>query len=785
MNFKPLSLKYTLAGLFMLISLSVSAQKKEQGRIDSLLKQLPPAKEDTNKANLLINLGRTYSTLKKADSAVYYLQRARLLAEKLQWQRGVARLYYYLGDHYYSQADYIKAQNYLNEATELSFKIGDYQFAFKSVSYLAGSIYAQKKGSAVISYLLPAAGRLKKNNQTGLLINTYVLIGNCSLHEFNYNVAMDYFDKALKLQAATPHNYLSTYDLIVVANFYFRLHNIKKARTIFLKAAKMAEQTGDEGGIVDAYIGQAHCADVEHDYSRAMVYYNKAIQVAQKANNYNSLCGTENEISWDYFVMKDYDKAWLHAKRATSYVKADSSILAYALSTLGSVYREAPNSVLEKAGLKPGQQYERSLALLSEGLNYGVAHRDFDLVNESWRELSLTYEKMNRYADAFKAYKTYITQRDSTDSLKNEKTILLKEAQLNYSHKEDSLKYNQNITNAQLKQKKQQSYFFIGGIAGLLILSLFITLNYNNQRKSNKLLAAANDQVTNANHELSGQREEITAQRDQLEHTLANLKTAQQQLIQTEKMASLGELTAGIAHEIQNPLNFVNNFSEVSIELLDELKEEAQAGHHEDVIAIATDLTQNLEKISHHGKRADGIVKGMLEHSRPTTGQKEPTDLNKLADEYLRLAYHGLRAKNKTFNAELITHFEQDLPLVNIIPQNIGRVLLNLFNNAFYATQQKQKIAGGDYKPTVEITTLLSVNNVVIHVKDNGIGIPDAIKDKILQPFFTTKPAGEGTGLGLSLSYDIVVKGHGGNIAINSTIDEGAEFVIQIPYFVT
>jgi signal transduction histidine kinase len=203
------------------------------------------------------------------------------------------------------------------------------------------------------------------------------------------------------------------------------------------------------------------------------------------------------------------------------------------------------------------------------------------------------------------------------------------------------------------------------------------------------------------------------------------------------------------------------------------------------VIAIATDLTQNLEKINHHGKRADGIVKGMLEHSRPSTGQKEPTDLNKLADEYLRLAYHGLRAKDKSFNAELITHFEQSLPRVNIIPQNIGRVLLNLFNNAFYATQQKRKIANEDYKPTVEITTLLSVDNIVIHVKDNGIGIPDTIKDKILQPFFTTKPAGEGTGLGLSLSYDIVVKGHGGNIAINSTITEGAEFIVQIPYFVT
>jgi two-component system NtrC family sensor kinase len=365
-------------------------------------------------------------------------------------------------------------------------------------------------------------------------------------------------------------------------------------------------------------------------------------------------------------------------------------------------------------------------------------------------------------------------RRDSIDSLKNEKTVLLKEARLNYSHKEDSLKYNQNITNAQLKQKKQQSYFFIGGITALLILSIFIWLNFNNQRKSNRLLAEANGQ-------LSEQREEITAQRDQLANTLTNLKTTQQQLIQVEKMASLGELTAGIAHEIQNPLNFVNNFSDVSVELVDEMQAELNKGDKEEAIAISEDIKQNLEKIRHHGKRADSIVKGMLEHSRTSTGQKEPADVNKLADEYLRLAYHGLRAKNKSFNAELITDFDPDLSLVNIISQDIGRVLLNLFNNAFYATQQKQKIAGEDYKPEVMISTSAENGQVIIKVKDNGIGIPDAIKDKIMQPFFTTKPTGEGTGLGLSLSYDIVTKGHGGEIEIDSKAKEFTQFTIILP----
>ncbi|MGQ2983178.1 ATP-binding protein [Flavobacterium sp.] len=275
--------------------------------------------------------------------------------------------------------------------------------------------------------------------------------------------------------------------------------------------------------------------------------------------------------------------------------------------------------------------------------------------------------------------------------------------------------------------------------------------------------------------------EERTAE---LTHSLAELKQTQNQLIQSEKMASLGELTAGIAHEIQNPLNFVNNFSEVSIELLDELKEELAKGDTEEAIAIAGDVSQNLEKINHHGRRADSIVKGMLQHSRASSGQKEPTDINALADEYLRLAYHGLRAKDKSFNAELITHFAQDLPKVNTIPQDLGRVLLNLFTNAFYATQQKslQLQSSGDvYKPVLTVTTMQIGNEIEIRVRDNGTGIPEEIQDKILQPFFTTKPTGEGTGLGLSLSYDIVVKGHGGTIDIESEEGEGSVFIIMLP----
>lgn len=266
-----------------------------------------------------------------------------------------------------------------------------------------------------------------------------------------------------------------------------------------------------------------------------------------------------------------------------------------------------------------------------------------------------------------------------------------------------------------------------------------------------------------------------------LEGTLANLKSTQTQLIQSEKMASLGELTAGIAHEIQNPLNFVNNFSDVSAELVEEMQEELNKGDKEEAIAISEDIRQNLEKIRHHGKRADSIVKGMLEHSRSASGQKEPTDINQLADEYLRLSYHGLRAKDKSFNADLVTYFDAALPKANVMAQDIGRVLLNLYNNAFYTVNQKSKTAEADYKPEVSVSTSSENGQVIIKVKDNGTGIPNDIKEKIMQPFFTTKPTGEGTGLGLSLTYDMVVKGHGGTIQVNSKEGEYSEFIISLP----
>ena len=298
--------------------------------------------------------------------------------------------------------------------------------------------------------------------------------------------------------------------------------------------------------------------------------------------------------------------------------------------------------------------------------------------------------------------------------------------------------------------------------------------------------------------ELEQKRKAIEETNMALQKSLEELKATQAQLIQSEKMASLGELTAGIAHEIQNPLNFVNNFSEVSKELLDEMKTELDNGNIKDAKEIMADVIQNLEKINHHGKRADGIVKGMLQHSRSSSGVKEPTDINALCDEYLRLSYHGLRAKDKSFNATIKTDFDATLEKINIIPQDIGRVVLNLLTNAFYVVGEKKKLNIPGYEPTVTVSTSRYPlpgrgvgGEVIIKVTDNGNGIPQKVLDKIFQPFFTTKPTGQGTGLGLSLSYDIVTKGHGGELKVETKEGEGLSaeasaqagttFIIQLP----
>ena len=368
----------------------------------------------------------------------------------------------------------------------------------------------------------------------------------------------------------------------------------------------------------------------------------------------------------------------------------------------------------------------------------------------AYSSLSVAFDAVHRSDSAFKYLKTAIALKDGLNKEGRVKNFQV--AGFSEQLKLEEQKAEQLRTISRIR-----TYSFFGGI----ILLLFIaTLFYRNSRR---------------------QRRDKT----KIEQSYFELKATQSQLIQSEKMASLGELTAGIAHEIQNPLNFVNNFSEVNKELLAEMNSEMEKGNYDEVKEIAKDVSENEEKINHHGKRADAIVKGMLQHSRSSSGVKEPTDINKLAEEYLRLAYHGLRAKDKSFNATMKTDFDNSIGKINIIPQDIGRVLLNLISNAFYAVDEKKKLGQAElgqagYEPAVAISTKRLKNRIEIRVTDNGNGIPQKVLDKIFQPFFTTKPTGQGTGLGLSMSYDIV-NAHGGDLKVETKQGEGSEFSIQLP----
>jgi two-component system, NtrC family, sensor kinase len=375
-----------------------------------------------------------------------------------------------------------------------------------------------------------------------------------------------------------------------------------------------------------------------------------------------------------------------------------------------------------------------------------------------------TYEQLGKPDSALKYMKIFIAAKDTIFN----QSKLLQIQLLNFDEGQRQNDIRRAIDEAQERYKNKVRYYSLIATAGIF---LFLTLILYRNNRSKQI----------ANRALVLQKKEVDQQRTKAEDTLHELRSTQSLLIQSEKMASLGELTAGIAHEIQNPLNFVNNFGEVNSELLEELKE-IQKKDIRDFAKendIISNIQQNEEKIIHHGKRADAIVKSMLQHSRSRTGQKEPTDINALADEYLRLSYYGFRTNDKNFNCIMQTEFDVDIGKINIIPQDISRVLLNFYNNAFYAISEKIKLKNEFYEPKITVITRKINSKVEIRIRDNGGGIPAIVKDKIFQPFFTTKPTGQGTGLGLSLAYDII-KAHEGEINVETREGDFTEFIIKL-----
>src|SRR6187399_522551 len=407
-------------------------------------------------------------------------------------------------------------------------------------------------------------------------------------------------------------------------------------------------------------------------------------------------------------------------------------------------YRELARYYLSKGNKDSSLYYANKQLDISQKMG-GVSAFGYH-TGVAYENLYLVYQLRNQFDSAYKYLG--LTQR-TNDSINKAKIESLAEFQ------KLTLNEQQRLQNAEKEkiayQNKIRTYGLLVGIGVLLLLAIIF---YRNNRQKHKA-------------------------KIKIEQAYDNLKAAQQQLIQSEKMASLGELAAGIAHEIQNPLNFVNNFSDVNTELVADANQEIDKGNIEAAKFILNDIKDNSEKINHHGKRADAIVKGMLQHSRTSSGQKEPTDINAFCDEYLRLSYHGLRAKDKNFNADFKTDFDESIGKINIIPQDIGRVVLNLINNAFYAVDEKKKLNQNGYEPTVSVSTKKNNGKVEIKVSDNGNGIPQKVIDKIFQPFFTTKPTGQGTGLGLSLSYDIV-KAHGGELKVETKEGAGSEFIITL-----
>lgn len=521
-----------------------------------------------------------------------------------------------------------------------------------------------------------------------------------------------------------------------IGNIYMELADFKKANEYYTRSKELFEKIGDIGMVHNEMSNIGNINNLMQQPDSGLYYLRIVYEAAQKSGDRNKYTRPEMlfRMGNAYRMKGDKEQAMDYYKRGIAEANLDNDIRNLAMNNLflATLYDEMklPDSAIRYA-------YHAIQTGRTISFRKGVY--------EASSLLSGIFKNRNQDDSAFKYLSIAYAEKDSLTGPKRfqelQRIILDKQQQERDAE-----------ANRIADRNKQRQWALIAGLAVFLFIAAILYRNNKQKQKANLIL----------------------------ESTLGHLKSTQSQLVHAEKMASLGELTAGIAHEIQNPLNFVNNFSEVNTELINELVDEVEKGNTAEVKLLATDIKENSEKIKHHGKRADAIVKGMLQHSGKGSGKKEPTDINALADEYLRLAYHGLRARDNSFTAAMKTDFDPFIGDASIVPQDIGRVILNLITNAFYAVNERKKQQEPGFEPAVSVSTKKFADRIEIMVKDNGMGIPQKVLDKIFQPFFTTKPTGQGTGLGLSLSYDIV-KAHAGKIMVKTQEGEGTTFIISLP----
>ncbi len=615
--------------------------------------------------------------------------------------------------------------------------------------------------------------------------------------EVNRDSALFYSDKALPIAKQLKLRLHEAEILDGKGYMFMHLGNYPKSLESYLLALKIAEDPTAENDNYNLFrrnkrqtprtfrlqvLSSIH-HDMGHLYGRTgnpkkqILNYRKTESISESIRDTRQLALVNMNLGWAYSTLDKIDSAIFFVQKSLAFWSMlpfeQRKYEGLSLNELGDYYqRQGKSGLAMDAMIKSVRvnKEQNNLAFLGDsyislgrlhkiinqpdtGLSYArkaletfVAVGNPNGIADAYRLLSVLYDVQNKTDSAFAYLKLSTLLKDSLYFVEQKN---LQEFQ--------NVGFDEQLRLEELEKEKIQTqnrirtYAMLAGLGVFLIVGLLLYRNNRQKQKANKVL----------------------------ETTLTNLKSTQNQLIQSEKMASLGELTAGIAHEIQNPLNFVNNFSEVNNELIEELKSQKSKLKSEEQDEILNDIFLNNEKINHHGKRADAIVKNMLQHSRSSSGKKEPTDINALCDEYLRLSYHGLRAKDKSFNAMMKTDFDESISNINIVPQDIGRVILNLISNAFYVVDEKKKSGVENYDPTVSVITKKIGDKVLISVQDNGNGIPQKILDKIFQPFFTTKPTGQGTGLGLSLSYDIV-KAHGGELRVGTKEGEGSEFIIVL-----